>query len=381
MTDRRSRGAGFGTLTTEELLALARDRSDARRGELAQIMVDLFRDERQKLSPRERDMMIAILRQLLGEVEMTVRRFIAEQLADDPRMPRSLAREMANDAIEVAWPVLRTSRVLEDVDLIEVVHHCSLEHRLVIAQRQAVSASVSDALVDAGEESVIVSLLNNGGARLGGDTVALLAERSRVIDAFQEPLLRRSELTPALAKRMFLWVSVALRTHIVSRFKLDSAQVDELLEDAVAAGLAGSFQSHNDVYLIEQMERAGIILPSMMQEALAVGQVTLFSRVVEKLTGIRGALARRLLFDPSGEGLAVLCRSVELSKSQFIEIYRIACRARTSDTVRLERDCRRLEEFYDAIGGNAARGVIARWRRSPDYLAVLRTIELARGVA
>ncbi|PKU24847.1 DUF2336 domain-containing protein [Telmatospirillum siberiense] len=369
----------FGTLTSEELLALARDRSDARRGELAQIMVDLFRDEQRRLSDGERDMMTAILHQLLGEVEMTVRRFIAEQLASDPRLPRSLARDLANDTIEVAWPLLRNSRVLEDVDLIEVVHQRSLEHRLVIAQRHALSSSVSNALVEVGEESVIVSLLNNAGASLRFDTVALLAERSRVIDAFQEPLLRRGELTPELAKRMFLWVSAALRVHIVERFRIDPPMVDDLLEEAVAAGLAGSFQSSNDVYLIEQMERAGIILPSMMLESLAAGQVTLFSRVVEKLTGIRGTLARRLLFDPSGEGLAVLCRSVELPKGQFIEIFRIASRARITDAIRLDRDCRRLENFYDAIETDAARGVIARWRRSPDYLSVLRSIELARG--
>lgn len=370
--------ASHSDLTPEALLALARDRSDARRGELAQIMVDLFRDEHGRLSEQERAMMIAILRQLLGEVETAVRRSIAEQLAADPRMPRSLARDLANDTIEVAWPLLRESRVLEDVDLIEVIHQCSLEHRLVIAQRAAVSSVVSDALVQSGEESVIVTLLNNTGAQLAADTVVLLAERSREIDAFQGPLLRRSELTPDLAKRMFVWVSAALRDHIVKRFQLDPTLVDDLLEEAVVTGLAGPFQPSKDAYLIEQMERAGIILPSMMVESLAAGQVTLFARVVEKLTGIRGPLARRLLFDPSGEGLAVLCRSVELPKLQFLEIYKIASRARSNDNTRLARDCQRLGAFYEAIGGDAARTVVARWRRNPEYLAVLRAIELTR---
>lgn len=367
----------FGDFSPEELLALARDRSDARRGELAQIMVDLFRGGQGTLSDRERETMISILRKLLGEVEMTVRRFIAEQLAADPRMPRSLARDLANDAIEVAWPVLRDSHVLEDMDLLEVVHQCSLEHRLVIARRDGVSAVVSDALVDAGEESVLVTLLNNRGACLHPDTMDRLAERSRVSEALQEPLLRRSELTPQLARRMFLWVSAAMRGHIAERFHLDPSKVDDLLEDAVASGLAGSFQPASDAYVVEQMERAGIILPSMMVESLAAGQVTLFSRVVEKLTGIRGTLARRLLFDPSGEGLAVLCRSVELPKRQFIEVYRIASRARSTDMVSLDHAIRRLEDFYEAVGTDAARAVVARWRRSPDYLSVLRAIELA----
>jgi hypothetical protein len=116
----------------------------------------------------------------------------------------------------------------------------------------------------------------------------------------------------------------------------------------------------------------------MMLEALAAGQVTLFGRVVEKLTGIKGPLTRRLLFDPSGEGLAVLCRSVELPKIQFVEIYKIASRARAVDTDRLARDCQRLGRVYDAIRIESARTVVARWRRNPDYLAVLRAIEIAK---
>jgi len=365
-------------LSPEALLAMARDRSDVRRGELAQIMIDLFRDEHAALTDRERVMMTDILRQVLSEVETTVRRHVAEQLASDPTIPRDLLRDLANDAIEVAWPVLRDSRVLEDMDLIEVVHQCSLEHRLAVAQRSAVSPRVSNALVQSGEESVIVALLNNNGARLAHDTVAFLAERSREIEAFQGPLLHRGELTPDLAKRMFVWVSAALRDHIVTRFRLEPSAVDDLLEDAVQIGLTTSFPSTNDAYLIEQMERAGIILPSMMLEALAAGQVTLFTRVVEKLTGLSGALVKRLLFDPSGEGLAVLCRSVELPKAQFMEIYKIASRARPTDAGRQARDCQRLGGFYDVIGLDAARVVIARWRRNPDYLAVLRAIDLAR---
>jgi hypothetical protein len=177
---------------------------------------------------------------------------------------------------------------------------------------------------------------------------------------------------------MFVWVSAALREHIIEQFRLDPSAVDDLLEDAVLAGLTGSLPSSNDAYLIEQMERAGIILPSMMLEALMAGQVTLFGRVVEKLTGLRGALIKRLLFDPSGEGLAVLCRSVDLPKDQFIEIYKIASRARPINTGQLSRDCLRLKDFYDVISGESAHTVIARWRRNPDYLAVLRAIAIVK---
>lgn len=366
-------------LTPDALLAMARDRSTERRRELAQIMVDLFRDQGSKLGQDERAMMIDILRQLLGEVEVEVRRTLAEQLAKDPSVPRDLALHLANDTIEVAWPILKECHVLEDADLVEVVHLRSLEHRLIIAQRHQVSEAVADALVKCGEDNVIVTLLNNSNACLGPATMQLLAERSRDTNSFQVPLLRRNELTPALAKRMFLWVSAALRDHIVTRFRLDPAVIDELLEGVVAQRLAEPLPPSTDAYMIEQMERAGIILPSMLHEALTAGQVSLYARIAEKLTGVRSQLATRLLFDPSGEGLAVLCRSVELPKPRFLDMYGIARKARPLDGQMFARDLERLTEFYEAITVEAARAVVARWRRTSDYLAVLRAIEMAKG--
>jgi hypothetical protein len=135
-----------------------------------------------------------------------------------------------------------------------------------------------------------------------------------------------------------------------------------------------------DGYMTEHMERAGIILPSMMLDALAAGQVTLFCRVVEKLTGIRPLLTKRLLFDPAGEGLAVLCRSVDLPKSQFLAIYKIAARAQSPNAERWARDSQRLDDFYERIPFDVARVVITRWRCDSDYLAVLRAIEQAKAM-
>ena len=58
---------------------------------------------------------------------------------------------LANDDIEVAYPILAFNKVLQDADLIEVIRHRTLEHQLVIAIREDVSEAVSDALVRTGK--------------------------------------------------------------------------------------------------------------------------------------------------------------------------------------------------------------------------------------
>ena len=90
----------------ERLLGLARDKSDAGRERLINTVSDLFTEDEQTLTERERALMTDILNQLIREVEMTVRRHLSERVSVLPHAPRELILTLANDAIDVARPIL-----------------------------------------------------------------------------------------------------------------------------------------------------------------------------------------------------------------------------------------------------------------------------------
>jgi len=140
--------------------------------------------------------MFDILHKIVHNAEMTVRRIIAEQLADLPDAPRDLIKLLANDEVEVAYSILRESDVLEDEDLIEVISRRTQEHNLAVSVRRSISEDVTDALVETDDESVINTLLKNSGASLSLATMEFLVEKSKRVDAFQEPILRRGDLDP-----------------------------------------------------------------------------------------------------------------------------------------------------------------------------------------
>ena len=100
--------------------------------------------------------------------------------------------------------------------------------------RKSLSEDVSEALVDTGQEDVIASLLNNHGAKVSRHVMDYLASESKRVDAYQNPLVRRPELSPELAERMSWWVSAALREHISERFSLDLGELDVSIETAVS---------------------------------------------------------------------------------------------------------------------------------------------------
>ncbi|MBI2584763.1 MAG: DUF2336 domain-containing protein [Rhodospirillales bacterium] len=359
------------------LMDLARDKSADRRQLLAETISDLFNGKKRVLTDRERALMFDILRKMLHNAEMAVRRIVSEQLADVPDAPPDLVKMLANDEIEVAYFVLRDSPVLKEQDLIEVIRHRTLEHQLAIAVRESVPEKVSDELVEAGDESVITALLKNSGAKISLATMEYLVEESKRVDAFQEPMLRREDLEPEFAKRMYMWVSAALRKYIVENFDFDQTVLDNLLEKAAHDQAAGGDAPNTKTdALAAEVDNEGLGLTKMMIRALKDGEVFLFEAMFRRLTGLHTTLIKRILFEPGGEGLAVACKASEISTGDFSTIFSLSRMSRPAVDPIDHEGIQRVLEFYDRLSPAAARDVVNRWRRDIDYQKAIREVEL-----
>ena len=191
----------LGQLT--RLLKMAQSQDQSSRRVVFENMVDLFLSAEGRLSDRERALMTGIIGQLLHEMEMRLRRDLAQRLSALEAGPHELIVALANDEIEVAKPLLTSSKVLRDVDLIEVVRHRSSEHQLAVAMRAPLAAEVSQALIDQGDENVIERLLKNRDATLSRRALEYLVAEAQRVGRFQEPVLNRPDLPPELAHRLF----------------------------------------------------------------------------------------------------------------------------------------------------------------------------------
>ena len=115
-----------------------------------------------------------VLCQLAELVEVEARTHVAKLLAPLERAPGMVVVKLANDAIEVAKPLLEFSNVLSDDDLIDIISRQSEEHRVAIAGRQAVPERVGDAIVEHGGSPSIGRLVKNENAELGASTLERL---------------------------------------------------------------------------------------------------------------------------------------------------------------------------------------------------------------
>ncbi len=369
------------------LLRLARDKSIEGRKQLVAIVSDLFFDKGAVLTAHERALMTDILKKLINDVAVPIRKALAERLSRTPAAPHEVIVALANDEIDVARPILLRSEALLDVDLIEIIHHRTLEHQLAVAMRRNLSEQVSDALAETANQDVIKTLLENQDAQISAATMAHLVEQSRRVDSFQEPLVRRQDLPPRLARKLYFWVSAALRQHIMENFDIEVATLDDAVEgaaqDAAAAFAADAAAAVADSppSLARRLLDARQITPRLLVQTLRQGEIPLFESLLAELSGLRLHLVRRLLFEPGGEGLAVCCRGLDIDKPTFATIFLLSRRARPSERSMDPRELSRILSFFENVRADAARTVLARWRRDPDLLYAIKTVEEARSDA
>jgi len=368
-------------LSAEQLMTLARQKSDQAREQLFEAMRDVFLERNTVLTLQERALITDILEKLIREVSREIRRKLAVKLADAPGTPREVAVLLANDEIDIASPLLIGSKVLEDADLIEIVRNRSTQHLLAIAMRRDLSTAVADALVESGEKDVIRTLLENQDAHISRATMAYLVEQSKAVDEFQEPLVKRRDLPPELARRMCLWVSAAIRQSLVERFDIDIDTLDDSLEPIAREEAERVLEPDPDAAgaLAQALGEGRKLTPRLLMQTLRRGEVPLFEAMLAEMADLRPALIRRLCYEPGGQGLAVVARGTGLSREEFASIYLLTRKARPGGASMDPADLGRALEFFDRINHGNAATVIGRWRRDPDYLYAIRSVEEQQG--
>lgn len=364
-------------IDADTLFKLARDKSKESRQALFETVQEFFVDAGSTLSDRERALMGEILRQLLHDVEMGMRQRLAQQLAEQADTPHALVVELANDDFEVAHQILLQSDVLKDTDLIEVIRHRTMQHQLAVSMRKTVSEQVSQALVETGEEDVIASLLTNHGAAISREVMEYLVSESKRVDRYQNPIIQRPDLPDDLAQRMYWWVSAALKKHIAANFNIDATFLDDAIESAARTQLEERTETNDSGKpedLVDRLEKLNELDSDFLVKALRQGEVSLFEAGICKLSGLRPKLLRRILFEPGGEALALLCRALNLDVQTFTTIFELTRRA--VDGQNTEDPARRgtLHDLYEKTATGDARRVLRRWRRSSDYLYALKQV-------
>jgi uncharacterized protein (DUF2336 family) len=313
------------------LAALAAGAPKSHRSDLYIAVAKLFSAQAATLSDRERALMRDILKRLTLDVEMAIRISLAEKLADDPDAPLDLILLLADDAIEVARPVILRSQKLTDGDILEFLRDADEARQAVCAERPNIGEPVTGKLATSEAESVLVTLVRNVTARIAASTFETLVEKSRRIAALQEPLAHREDLPAPLASRMCAWASDALKAYIVESRRLDPAAVGGVVEQAARTVTAPAQAEGADGgrKLVDKLAIAGQLKPGFLVRVLQQGQTDLFEIAFAKLLEMEPVVFRDLFYRKGPRPVALACRAVGIDRCVFPTIYRGSRQARS----------------------------------------------------
>jgi uncharacterized protein (DUF2336 family) len=318
----------------EDLVALARAKSPADREKLMLGMASLCEGAETNgmlNSEAVQSMVTDIFMALVVEAERDIRARLAKKIAPATWAPKALVNVLALDDIEIARPIIASSPVLGDAELIRLLVEATIEHQIEVARRPRLSPLVVDAILSQNEPAVLTALACNESAEITPLGMARLVEASRRIAALRSPLARHPGMTNDLAARLYIWVGQSLRSAIVSRFKVDQALLDKALSDAVVEAHDNSEDESQRAVVIEragdreEMERrlieklhgAGQLRSGYLLRALREHRLSLFETALARLGGYTVEQVRLATACDRPELLALACASIGVDRSAF----------------------------------------------------------------
>ena len=317
--------------TVSELLALASSRSADDRQRLL-LKVTLLCESNPpppKVAPLLSDIFLA----LTAQAERDIRLALSERIAGVDWAPPALVNMLALDEIEIARPVITSSPLLQNADLIRLLIEATLEHQIAVARRPQLARPVVDTIVDRAEPVTMTALASNRTADIGEDAMRKLVDHSRRIAGLRAPLTRHPRLNEQLAQQLYHWVGQALRQSIGERFRIDDAQLNAAVQDAAAKAVgspewrAMSARMTEDRAridaerrLVEKLQAAGQLRPGLLVRALREQRFELFEQALAVLGGFSEAQVHHAIRAPTAEPLYLACIAVGVDKALFASL-------------------------------------------------------------
>ena len=302
-------------LSQNDVEALLNERSPVARAALAAKVGAVYEGE---LRPAERALAEDIFKRMLQDIDVRVRQAVSDSLKANPRVPRDVAMTIANDVAEVAVPMLSSSMVFTDQDLIEIVRSRPATHQIAIAGRPAVSEQVSDSLIETGNPDVATTVLRNPGADVSEEGYGKVIDFFSGEEMVMEAVVDRPVLPSRISERLVTIVSEHLRLRLALEQQIapDIAEATILQSrERVTFELWPTEMDPTEVFdLIEHLFIRDRLTDSLIMRAVCEGDFVFFTAALARRAHIFPENAWALIHDENELGLAPLCEQAGLGE-------------------------------------------------------------------
>jgi uncharacterized protein (DUF2336 family) len=301
-----------------ELEDAVRRGSQQKRVETLRRITDLFLGENEQLNEEQIQVFDEVLGHLITRMETTALIELSERLAPVNNAPINVVHTLArDDEIAIAGPVLSMSDRLTIPDLIEIAATKSQSHLLAISKRSSLSESLTDALVEHGDQEVIGKLAENAGARFSEKALAHLVDQPGTDETLLETLGLRLDIPLHIFRRLLERVTEAVRTRLLALARPEKR--DDIRD--ILAGISNDVIENEDLHhdfpaaqrLVQLMHENGELSQVALLEFAKARQYATTVTTLAALCSAPVDMIRQMLNDGRNEPLLVPCKAAGLS--------------------------------------------------------------------
>lgn len=260
-----------------------------------------------------------IFRALLHDAEVQVRRALSESLKNADAVPRDIIIGLAQDREEVALPVIRSSQVLSDADLIRIIESSREVAKIdSVASRDKVSGRVSRALVETHYPQVVKTLLENENASIEAREYEAIMHDHSDNRSITDAMARREALPIPIVEKLIHHVSDSLIEEIEEKYGIDLEEAKQKTRESVTLQLIPQSTSDEEIdVIVQQMLMYERLTPSIILSSLCQGNIRFFEIALARIAKIPRPNARKLIRDKGLLGFEALYEKTEMPASTF----------------------------------------------------------------
>lgn len=280
-----------------------------------------------QLTEAERAFATKLLDRICMDVSALVRRALSVTLQSSQNLPRHIAKSLIEDIDSIAVPILASSPVLTDEDLVEVLKSKAADKIRAIAQRKTLSLHISKAIISFGDGVATARVAANDGALISPETAEMIADLHANDDLIREAALSRHDMPPAVIAKLI--------EH--STDKIDAnLRAYPGVSDARAVLITRNTRERAQSFVIGEgwpedrlrdyaraLDKSGKLTPRMVLRTAGRGDLRFVTMALSILAGQTVEKTRLMVFSPTGLGAKAVALKARFTVSQ-VEIL-IAC--------------------------------------------------------
>jgi uncharacterized protein (DUF2336 family) len=346
------------------LIDVENESSSERRRALLREVTEVFGDDEREHAEAKLANLDEVLSSVVSDFSREIRAELAAKIGPSKAPLGNTALKLALDEFDVARPILEHSTALSESHLLEVVSKKTQDHLAAVARRKDVSESVSHALVEKGDDRVVISLLENADAKIAHMTYEAVGDLALTRPSLHTPMVRHENLPVELLHDIYLEVEANLRREILARYDaISHGELDAALERSrvrlAKASRRPALEAAKAKARVEELRRRGELAPPVLIRLLREGPESrpTFIEAFAALAEVGADLVEKTVRGTDIDALAVLSRAAKFDRAVFVTL--------SVALVGSERRMGRVEEFgalYENVPVSAAQRAVRFWK-------------------